>query len=115
MVRDSLELSVADGMATLIDCTVDTIKQSLKILPKKPKVLMIVGGGLNNKFLIKQIKNKIDIPLLNAKKTNISFDFIESELMALLGARRLNNLPITFPLTTGAYKPISGGEIYNYK
>ena len=63
-------------------------------LPKKPKSLLIVGGGFQNKFLMKQIEMKIDIDFKQNK--NISFDFIEAELMAFLGARAKNKLPITF-------------------
>ena len=75
--------------------------KSLIFLPKKPKSLLIVGGGFQNKFLMKQIEMKINE--LYKQNKNISFDFIEAELMAL-GARAKNKLPITFP-TTGVNKP----------
>ena len=39
-------------------------------------------------------------------------DFIESELIAFLTARRFYNLPITFPETTGVSKPSIGGFIF---
>ena len=78
----------------------ESIKKSLSYLPNKPKSLLIVGGGFKNKFLMRQIEMKIDIELYKQNK-NISFDFIEAELMAFLGARTKNKLPITFPTTTG--------------
>ena len=42
---------------------------------------------------------------------NINGNFMESELMAYLAARSIKNLPITFPMTTGVYKPMSCGKI----
>lgn len=107
------KINIYDGMATLLTCTVESMKKSLSYLPNKPKSLLIVGGGFQNKFLMKQIEMKIDIELYKQNK-NISFDFIEAELMAFLGARTKNNLPITFPTTTGVNRPTIGGIIYKY-
>jgi anhydro-N-acetylmuramic acid kinase len=36
---------------------------------------------------------------------------IEAQAFAYLAVRTLNGLPITFPLTTGAPKPMAGGVI----
>ena len=46
---------------------------------------------------------------------NISTEFLEAELIAYLSARKINNLPITFPNTTGVKYPIIGGKIFNPK
>ena len=40
---------------------------------------------------------------------------IEAELIAFLAARTINNLPITFPSTTGVNCPIVGGKIYKFR
>ena len=37
--------------------------------------------------------------------------FIESQAFAYLGIRRVKNLPISFPGTTGVKYPITGGKI----
>ena len=47
------------------------------------------------------------------KNFGLDPDFIESELIAYLAARRYYNLPITYPETTGVSKPSIGGLIYN--
>ena len=38
-------------------------------------------------------------------------DFIESQAFAFLAIRRLLNLPITFPNTTGCEVPCVGGKL----
>ena len=55
------------------------------------------------------MENLIQIPVI---ETEIDKNFIESELISYLSARKLNNLPITFPKTTGIKTPLTGGKIY---
>ena len=38
-------------------------------------------------------------------------DAIEAELFAFLAVRRLRNLPISFPATTGVPVPMTGGVL----
>ena len=39
------------------------------------------------------------------------FSFVESQAFAYLGIRRVKNLPISFPGTTGVKNPLTGGNI----
>ena len=41
-------------------------------------------------------------------------DAIEAHAFAYLAVRKLLNLPITFPKTTGVKKPLSGGRICRF-
>ena len=41
----------------------------------------------------------------------INGDFIESQAFAYLGIRRVKNLPLSFPGTTGVKRPTIGGKI----
>ena len=61
-----------------------------------------------------RLEDRFRLKFLNEKQLGIDFDYIESELIAYLSARSINNLPITFPSTTGVLRPISGGKLYNY-
>ena len=105
-------LSQFDTMATLAGFTIGSIAKSLKFLPKKIKNIIITGGGHKNTFLIKELSQLLNINIINQKEVNINFDFIESELIALLSARSVYNLPYTFPSTTGVFMPSSGGKRY---
>ena len=106
--------STHDIMATLAELTVETIVNSLEFLPKKVKNIIITGGGYRNIHLMNRLKDKLKIKVFNEKQIGINFDFIEAELIAYLSARSIYKLPFTFPSTTGASKPSSGGKLYRY-
>ena len=99
-------------MSTLLNLTVLSIKDGIEKLPKKIKSIVVTGGGANNLELIKKIKNFIQIPVV---ETEMDKNFIESELISYISARTLNDLPITFPKTTGVKTPLTGGELYEPK
>jgi len=101
-----------DIMTTLSNFTSKAILNSFKLLPKKPRTFILMGGGYKNKFLKSNLEKTIGKKFLNEKDLNLSFDFVESELMAFLAGRKLYDLPITFPTTTGVNKPSTGGELY---
>ena len=101
-------------MATLAEITVESIAISLNLLPKKIESILITGGGYRNSYLIKRLKDRLDIQFINESDLDFNFDYIESELIAFLSARSIYNLPITFPSTTGALEASSGGTIYTY-
>ncbi len=105
---------VHDIMATLAEFTIETIITSFKLLPKKVKNIIITGGGYRNTYLMKRLKDRVELQICNEKQLGINFDYIESELIAYLSARSIYKLPFTFPSTTGVSKPSSGGKLYNY-
>ena len=106
--------SVYDTMATLAEFTIDTIVSSLKLLPTKPKSILISGGGCRNVYLIKRLKDKLKLKVYNETQLGINFDYIEAELIAYLSARSLYRLPFTFPTTTGVEKPLTGGKLFKH-
>ena len=73
------------------------------------KNILVTGGGRKNKFLLKSIEKKIDIPVKLIDDFNINGDFVESQAFAFLAIRSFLKLPISFPETTGVTKSISGG------
>ena len=46
-------------MATLLECTVQSIQHGILQLPKKPKLILVTGGGYLNSHLLKILKEKI--------------------------------------------------------
>ena len=75
---------------------------------------MITGGGHRNRYLMKNLQEKLNLKIFNEQKSKIDFDFLESELIAYLSARSIYKLPFTFPSTTGTSKPLSGGCLYEF-
>ncbi len=110
-------LSLQDGTSTLTDFTASIIGEELSLLLNNSKeknyTLLLCGGGRKNKVLIKKIKEHIstNINLKLIDNYNINGDFIESQAFAFLAIRKVLNLPITFPNTTGCRQPCLGGEL----
>lgn len=109
------KISHEDCLATLTECTVQSILLSLNQLPTTPNNIVIMGGGVYNKFLITKLKAMCKIPIVLSSDLNLPGEMIEAELIAYLSARSIYNYPITFQETTGTKKPISGGNYYSYK
>ena len=93
------------GLSTLTYITANLILTFLN--EKNINKVIISGGGRKNKTLMSYLEGRaIDIDDLNYKG-----DFIESQAFAYLAVRSLNNLPITFPETTGVKRILTGGVI----
>ena len=110
----SQNLSAPDTMATLAEFTVESILIALTSLPHKIKSILVTGGGYRNRYLMGNLRKRLDLPIIIEKDLDIDFDYIESELIAFLSARAVYGLPFTFPSTTGVSKVSSGGMIYKY-
>tara|TARA_X000000950_G_scaffold285948_1_gene393336 strand:- start:444 stop:1529 length:1086 start_codon:yes stop_codon:yes gene_type:complete len=107
----NFNFNLEDILNTLTEITALSINNSFKFLPSEPKSIYICGGGSKNKYLVDRI-NKIFKQTEVKVITNHDTNFIESELMAYLAARRIYDLPITFPSTTGIKSPSTGGHIF---
>lgn len=98
-----------DIIATLTEMTVISIKISIKMLPHTPLNLIISGGGQNNNYLTDRLKENFNFTVKTANEVGLPGDYLEAELIAFLTARNLNELPYTFPKTTGVKSPLLGG------
>ena len=93
------------GLSTLTYITANLILTFLN--EKKINKIIVSGGGRKNKTLMNYLIDRaIDIDNLNYEG-----DFIESQAFGYLAVRSLNQLPITFPETTGVKSELSGGII----
>ena len=110
---DQLEgLSAADGCATLVDFFIESFKKADTFLPERPKRGIVIGGGLKNPSLFLALKQALP----EIQKGVECFPFhkhLNAIGTAFLGARRLMNLPISLPTTTGVKEAVSGGEIFD--
>lgn len=106
--RDLISLTTEDGLATLLEFTVQSI---LKSLPGSPQKMYICGGGRHNTFLLKTLQKHASFPILPMEDAGFNADFIEAEAFAFLSVRVIKNLNTSFPKTTGVKHPTCGGEI----
>ncbi len=101
---DFRPLSVEDKLASLTALSAQSIANSISDLPFALKTLVVAGGGVQNKTMLKMISDSVPdgITMIRAEDIGAASDMIEAELIALLAARYLAQLPSTWPETTGA-------------
>lgn len=98
-------------IATLTSFTVQSIIKSFELLPKQPAAVYVCGGGIKNHAIMDQLKAKLP-SIMDVEILGFDHNFIEAQAFAYLTARRVRNLPSTFPSTTGVLKPSVIGTIF---
>ena len=72
---------------------------------------VISGGGARNPTLLSVIAEETRGKVLTAAELGWDGDALEAQAFAFLAVRSLRGLPITFPGTTGAPRPLTGGRL----
>ena len=107
-------LSLEDGAATATAFVAQSILNSINDFAIiRPEKLIICGGGAKNPTLMRFIKQRSsDIEVLSADECGFSASYIEAQAFGFLAARRLNQMPTSYPFTTGAAFEVIGGEFF---
>jgi anhydro-N-acetylmuramic acid kinase len=105
------DLSLEDAAATLTAFAAEAAARGVKTASEVPLRLVVTGGGRRNPALMDAIRERLTLPVLAAEDAHWRGDFIEAEAFAFLAARCLTGLPISYPATTGAPEPMTGGRI----
>lgn len=103
--------SIEDGAATLTAFCAIAIETSLRGMGDLPENLIVCGGGRYNKATLWMLKEHISAQIKTAEDVGWNGDAVEAEAFAYLAVRTKLGLPISFPMTTGAPHPITGGRI----
>ncbi len=109
-----MALTANDQLASLTALTAASIIHGIRTNSDAINTIIITGGGCQNPVLMAMIKDyaqQVFPDVHVAKLDQYGFDsrFTEAELMAVLAARHLHDLPLTFPETTGVAEALSGG------
>lgn len=104
-------LSAADGAATLTALTAETVAMALDRLPCRPAQLFVTGGGRHNPALMAMIAQRGHVSVQPVEALGWDGDALEAEAFAWLAVRHLHQLPISWPETTGAPRPLCGGRL----
>ncbi|MHC5232523.1 anhydro-N-acetylmuramic acid kinase [Brucella sp. LJL56] len=104
-------LGEEDGAATLTAFTTSAVGKALDILPRRPKRLAVSGGGRRNPTMMRMLVERANVELVPAETLGWRGDAVEAECFAFLAVRVLRGLPISFPSTTGAPEPMTGGQL----
>ncbi|WP_380875517.1 anhydro-N-acetylmuramic acid kinase [Sphingomonas sp. DBB INV C78] len=105
-------LSPADGATTLTAFTAITVSYGLKLLPEPPKRLIVAGGGRHNATLMTMLGEACGVVPEPIETYGWNGDATEAEGFAYMAVRSLNGKPISFPGTTGAPEPLTGGVLH---
>jgi anhydro-N-acetylmuramic acid kinase len=105
----SPSMSTADGAATLAMCAAMAVAQGTAWLPAPPALWLVSGGGRHNRGLMQALEAALNAKLLPAEEVGLDGDSIEAEAWAYLAVRSLRGLALSFPMTTGAPTPMTGG------
>ena len=104
-----MKLNFNDACATISAFTaISIIKEANRF---NARYLIVSGGGSKNKYVINLMNETFKGKILTADDLNLNSDFIESQAFAYLGIRRMKNLPISFPSTTGVKYSVTGGKV----
>ena len=106
------EFSVADGAATLSALTAQAVARVLPHLPALPRAWIVAGGGARNRTLMRMLAERLaPASVETADEAGWSADALEAQAFAYLAVRTLTGKPLTFPTTTGAPRPMTGGVL----
>jgi anhydro-N-acetylmuramic acid kinase len=106
------DMAAADGAATLTAFTAACIAGIVAHLPKAPSSWIIAGGGANNPTLMRMLSQRLaPARVETAAAIGWQGDAIEAQAFAFLAVRSLRGLPLTYPQTTGAPEPLTGGVL----
>lgn len=105
------DLKLEDAAATLVAFTAEAVRLGFQKLSVLPAQVIVTGGGRHNPEIMKALKGRLKAEVVSAEEVDWRGDSIEAEAFAYLAARTAQNLPISFPATTGAPEPLKGGRI----
>lgn len=98
-----------NGMATLMEMSVQGVVQAMTHLPVMPNYIYAAGGGRKNDYMMACLHDALGVPVEKIETQNWNGDATEAEGFGYLAVRSLLGLPITLPTTTGVKAPQSGG------
>ncbi|OIQ87560.1 anhydro-N-acetylmuramic acid kinase [mine drainage metagenome] len=104
-------LSPEDGAATLAALTVAAVAAAAGHLPQPPRRWLVCGGGRHNPVLMAGLAQALAAPVAAVDGEGWNGDALEAQAFAFLAVRSLRGLPLTFPGTTGAPRPLGGGRL----
>ncbi|BDD65559.1 anhydro-N-acetylmuramic acid kinase [Sphingobium sp. TA15] len=108
-VRD---LSLADGAATLTAFSAAAVARGLDHLAERPKRIYVAGGGRRNATLMRMLGSYSGAEVRPVDELGWDGDALEAQGFAYMAVRHMKGLPISFPGTTGAPRPMTGGVFF---
>ncbi|OOF45897.1 anhydro-N-acetylmuramic acid kinase [Rodentibacter trehalosifermentans] len=114
LCQNSTALLPQDVQATLVELTVCSVAESLKLIRTPlPKRLLVCGGGAKNTLMMQRLADRL--PQWSIHTTNefaMDSDYVEAAAFAWLAYRRMHNQPGNLPEVTGAKSAVGLGAVF---
>jgi len=104
-------LTIEDGAATLTAMTIEAVRLGIEQMPLQPRKILVCGGGRHNPTMMYLLDQVFDVPVVPVEAKGWDGDGMEAQAFAFMALRNMKNLPISFPNTTNAPRPLEGGVI----
>lgn len=105
-------LSLEDGAATLTAFSAAAVARAIDHLTARPACIHVAGGGRHNATLMAMLRARTGLDVVPVDGLGWDGDALEAQGFAYMAVRALRGLPISFPGTTGAPQPMTGGVIF---
>ncbi|EDP64995.1 hypothetical protein BAL199_21604 [alpha proteobacterium BAL199] len=105
-------LNAADGAALLAAFSVAAVVRAVDWLPVRPARWIVCGGGRRNPVVMSGLRSRLGVPVDDADTLGWDGDALEAQAFAYLAVRSRLGLPISFPGTTRAPRPMTGGRFW---
>lgn len=105
-------LPLEDGAATLTAFTAASVARAIDHLPARPATIHVAGGGRHNLTLMAMLAERTGAQVLPVDGLGWDGDALEAQGFAYMAVRSMKGLPISFPGTTGAPMPMTGGVMF---
>ncbi|MFC1673249.1 anhydro-N-acetylmuramic acid kinase [Pseudomonadota bacterium] len=106
-------LSAEDGAATITAFIARAAAKGADHFPQPVKSWIVTGGGRLNPVLMSRLREATGVDVRSVDGLGWDGDAMEAQAFAYLAVRTERWLPITFPTTTGASEPMSGGNMHH--
>lgn len=103
-------LSPEDGAATLTAFTVAAVARAAQHFPAPVQRWIVCGGGRHNVVLMASLADALQVSVEAVEAVGWDGDALEAQAFAYLAVRSRRGLPLTFPTTTRAPRPLTGGR-----
>ena len=82
------------------------------LCPDYVKKWYVCGGGAHNPTMMAMLSDTLYGDVENISSLGFDGDYVEAEAFGFLAVRKIYDLPITFPGTTGVRGPSTGGVLH---
>ena len=103
-------MAAADGAATLTAFTVQAVARASAHFPAAAERWLVCGGGRHNTVLMAWLGDILGVLVEPAEAAGWDGDALEAQAFAYLAVRSRRGLSLTFPTTTRAPRPMTGGQ-----